>query len=536
MEAIKNILVSVFSIVLAVLNKLVFDPVISLAMTKYRWVLVIPFVLPMSLVYNFVMDLRNRYVQWTSLGPKLHDSRVQRVVKSMKEHLKKNPGAGMCTARPGWQTMSIFRGQYKNSMFKVDLSDFVDILSVDEKKRTVKVEPLVTCGQLTSTLIPRGWTLDVMPELDDLTVGGLISGFGVETSSHKYGLFQYICESFEIILADGTLCTCSKTENPDLYYAIPWSHGTIGFLVAAEIRIQPVKQYVKVNYEPFSTQASFLKAFDAASRDESNDFVEALAYTKDQYVLMRANMTNAPESSKIFRLGAWYGPWFYKHVEQYLTPRKEVAYDYIPIRDYYHRHTRSLFWEMHDILPFGDHPLFRYTLGWLVTPKPAFLKLTTNKKLHEVYKKKHVDQDFLVPMAALGKFIDKSDQLFKLYPLWLCPCKILKTPVRGLINPDCEGKDEMYVDVGIYGVPYPARPEGGDNFNPRKSLRDIEAFTRDIKGYQALYAITYMNREEFYQMFDHSNYNKIREKYKCDGKLPVIFDKVSLAARGEDKD
>jgi hypothetical protein len=28
------------------------------------------------------------------------------------------------------------------------------------------------------------------PELDDLTVGGLVMGTGIETSSHNYGLFQ----------------------------------------------------------------------------------------------------------------------------------------------------------------------------------------------------------------------------------------------------------------------------------------------------------------------------------------------------------
>lgn len=75
--------------------------------------------------------------------------------------------------------------------------------------------------QITATLIPEGWTLAVTPELDDLTVGGLIAGFGVESSSHKFGLFQYICLSFEIVMADGSLVKCSKDENPELFYSIP---------------------------------------------------------------------------------------------------------------------------------------------------------------------------------------------------------------------------------------------------------------------------------------------------------------------------
>ena len=58
--------------------------------------------------------------------------------------------------------------------------------------RTVKCEPLVSMGQLSRTLNYMGWTIPILPELDDLTVGGLVMGTGIETSSHKYGLFQVI--------------------------------------------------------------------------------------------------------------------------------------------------------------------------------------------------------------------------------------------------------------------------------------------------------------------------------------------------------
>ena len=68
-----------------------------------------------------------------------------------------------------------------------------DILSVDETRQTVTVEPMVTIGQLNDFLVGRGWMLPVVPELDDLTIGGLVMGGGIESTSHKYGLFHYIC-------------------------------------------------------------------------------------------------------------------------------------------------------------------------------------------------------------------------------------------------------------------------------------------------------------------------------------------------------
>jgi hypothetical protein len=40
--------------------------------------------------------------------------------------------------------------------------------------------------------------------------GGLIMGTGIETSSHKHGLFQHICVSFELVVADGSVVKCSK--------------------------------------------------------------------------------------------------------------------------------------------------------------------------------------------------------------------------------------------------------------------------------------------------------------------------------------
>ena len=85
-------------------------------------------------------------------------------------------------------------------MYQINL---VDILKIDADKRTVRCEPLVTMGQLTDTLdrffdtkspflivgiTPKsrlGWTIPIVPELDDLTVGGLVMGTGIETSSHR---------------------------------------------------------------------------------------------------------------------------------------------------------------------------------------------------------------------------------------------------------------------------------------------------------------------------------------------------------------
>lgn len=156
-------------------------------------------------------------------------------------------------------------------------------------------------GQLTATLNPLGWTIPVVPELDDLTVGGLVMGTGIESSSHKYGLFQHICVSYELVLCDGSVVTCSAEENPNLYYSVPWSYGTLGILTAVEIQLIPAKKYVKLSYKPLKTLEKISEETESASQDLNNEFVETLVYSKNEAVLMTGIQTDHAEQDKVKR-------------------------------------------------------------------------------------------------------------------------------------------------------------------------------------------------------------------------------------------
>ena len=80
----------------------------------------------------------------------------------------------MCTARPGWQNISFRRGKYKKTLTNIEIN-LIDILDVNTERKVVRVEPMVSMGQITALLNPIGWTLPCLPELDDLTVGMLFS-------------------------------------------------------------------------------------------------------------------------------------------------------------------------------------------------------------------------------------------------------------------------------------------------------------------------------------------------------------------------
>lgn len=49
--------------------------------------------------------------------------------------------------------------------------------------------------------------------------------------------------------------------------------------------------------------------------------------------------------------------------------------------------------------------------------------------------------------------------------------------------------------------------------------------------FQMLYADSYLTRQEFRDMFDHSLYDKIRAKYDCGDAFPEIYDKINRQAR-----
>jgi delta24-sterol reductase len=263
---------------------------------------------------------------------------------------------------------------------------------------------MVNMGQLTSVLNPMGWTVPVVPELDDLTVGGLIMGCGIETSSHIYGLFHRTCTAYELVLADGSVIRATEHDNSELYHAVPWSHGTLGFLVATEVNVIPAQSYVHISYKPAQSRQELLRSFEKEARNvETNQFVEALVFSETNGVVMTGRMENTP-TAKVNEIGRFWKPWFYKHVEQFLTvgPGEEC----MPLRDYYHRHSKSIFWELQHIVPFANNPLFRYLFGWTMPPKISLLKASQTQGIRQLYEQHHTMQDYLVPIKRVGESID----------------------------------------------------------------------------------------------------------------------------------
>ena len=138
---------------------------------KYRWIFVCLFLLPLTFLFETYNSLRNWFAFKFLSSPKKHADRVTNIQRQIADWIADGRRQLLCTSRPGWTAMSLRIGRYKKSHRNIDIMHLKDVLEIDEQRRIARVEPMVTMGQLSRTLTPLGWTIPVVPELDDLTVG-----------------------------------------------------------------------------------------------------------------------------------------------------------------------------------------------------------------------------------------------------------------------------------------------------------------------------------------------------------------------------
>ena len=161
------------------------------------------------------------------------------------------------------------------------------ILHVDEENLTVTCEPSVTMGELTEELNPRGLALQTHVEMETITIGGVALGFGIETNSHRYGLFQESVIEYELVDSTGTVHKVTEESDPELFFALPWSVGSLGFLLSIKVRIVRTKPYVRVVYEATDSAEQLQRRMTELAHmgEDAPDFLEATMYTAHKAVI-----------------------------------------------------------------------------------------------------------------------------------------------------------------------------------------------------------------------------------------------------------
>ena len=474
-----------------------------------------------------------------------HDQRCQRVVDQILYWNQLGRPCKLRTARPNWASMSTKLSSNKNECQLIDVSHLNHILDIDVKAMTVTCEPNVTMGQLTQALLPMKLALKCQVEMESLTIGGLSLGFGLETNSFTHGLFQETVREYKLVTSKGDIIKVSPESDPRLFYAIPWSHGSLGFLLSVKVDLIPVTPYVKITYVPtYSAKELVTKLQQYTLVDTKKDgtnggssnpiFVEATMYSKEKAVIQLGEFVNEP-GPKFNRINSFWKPFYYKHVETFL--QKGQDWEVVPIRDFYHRFTRSIFWELEDMIPFSNHPIYRILWGWLGAPEVSLLKLFQGPVVRRASVYAHVVQESIMPLHRLDEGIQNFDQWFGVYPLLVFPIRIFDRgdPQSGFLTPRLKeqnlqpGKDwGMWVDLGAYGVPRSVKQ--GKPWDPKIAVRQMEAWTRQVGGWQAPYTDLFCTRQEFRHMFNHTLYDEQRKKYQAEDAFPEVYDKIKPEA------
>ncbi len=123
----------------------------------------------------------------------------------------------------------------------VDFYRMKDVLELDEKNETVRVQPGITWEQLDKVIMPKNFTLRLYPSsYPSSTAGGWLAQGGAGFGSYEYGWFAENVVSARVVLPSGEV----KVFSGDELDLISEAEGITGFISEITIKVQPVTELV----------------------------------------------------------------------------------------------------------------------------------------------------------------------------------------------------------------------------------------------------------------------------------------------------
>lgn len=497
-------------------------------------------VLPLSFLNDLLQALRSfvtgaaRRRADLPASRSAHTGKVARISEAVQRWAAR-PREGrppLRTDRSGSSSHSV-RNADKSNATRIPMGDFDEILELSLEKGTVTVEPFVTVGRLTSFLLAHDRMLEATLEMEDATLGGLALSQGMTTHSHRCGLVHDTVVRYEFVTGTGEVLDATPTQNEDVYRAAGFSHGTLGFLTALELRIVPACREAVISYTRCRSIDELHRRYQDAIVDSDAFFLEAIVYSTDHAVLIRGDLLSPDERTRLIaggiptnHQGRFYKPWFFRHAESVPDGHREL----MPMRDYLMRHDRSMCMTMLYVFPVGNHPLVRWLFGYLIPPKVTFLKALRPAAAREEVAREQVYQDLAFPIEHLPAMVETVDRELGIFPLLVYPCRVFD---RGgfIRHPGVRGRsssvDEagrLYLNLGVYGIPRKIAADDPD-FDVLASVRTVLTRIREVGGFQHSYCDVFQTREEFGVMFDDSLATRVRARLGT-SEWATVYDKV----------
>eukprot|EP00794_Sanderia_malayensis_P017007 gene17007-18720_t len=122
--------------------------------------------------------------------------------------------------------------------YMICLTKFNNLLQIDNKKNTVKVEGGMMLRDLNEILEKNGLAMQNLPAIDDLTIAGLVAT-GTHGSGVNYGILATLVLELEMMTADGNVIICSNESNPEIFKAALLSLGALGIILNITLQCEP---------------------------------------------------------------------------------------------------------------------------------------------------------------------------------------------------------------------------------------------------------------------------------------------------------
>lgn len=427
-------------------------------------------------------------------------------------------------------TSNLFRSRAKADAPGLDTSGLTHVIGVDPVARTAEVAGMCTYEDLVAATLPHGLAPLVVPQLKTITLGGAVTGLGIESTSFRSGLPHESVLELDVLTGAGELVTASPTEHADLFRAFPNSYGTLGYAVRLRIELEPVLPFVALTHVRFDHLADLVRAMDAivqtgAWGGEPVDYLDGVVFSADESYLCLGRRT-----AEAGPVSDYTGQQIYYRSIRHDAARRDGArhdaakHDRLTIHDYLWRWDTDWFWCSQ---AFGaQHPLVRRLWPRRLRRSSVYARLMRLERRYDIGDRierlngrpprERVIQDVEVPIERCAEFLDWFLANVPIEPIWLCPLR-LRDRVGWPVYP--LDPDRTYVNVGFWSTVPVGVSEGATN---RLIEREVDA----LDGHKSLYSDSFYPRDEFDRRYGGDAYRAAKRRYDPNGRLLDLYAKA----------
>lgn len=426
-------------------------------------------------------------------------------------------------------TSNLFRARTKRDAPGLDTSGLTGVLGVDPDNRTADVAGMCTYADLVAATLPYGLSPLVVPQLKTITLGGAVSGLGIESSSFRNGLPHESVLEMDILTGAGDLLTTSRTQHPDLFRAFPNSYGTLGYSTRLRIELEPIAPFVAVRHIRFHSLPDLVAAMEriidtGGQGGTPVDYLDGVVFDADESYLCvgRRTTTAGPVSDYTGR------DIYYQSIRHDAESPEATKDDRLTMHDYFWRWDTDWFWCSR---AFGvQNPRVRRWWPRRYRRSSVYSKLismdrrfglsdrieTRSLRWPDRPVRERVVQDVEVPIERTSDFLEWFLDNVPITPIWLCPLRLRDHdgwplyPMR---------PDHTYVNVGFWSSVPAGTTEGATN-------RMIEAKVAEVDGHKSLYSDSFYSREDFDELYGGEAYNTVKKTYDPDSRLLDLYAKA----------